>query len=284
MEERNSLGVVRKGAWTKEEDDLLRHFVQQHGEGKWHQVPLKAGLNRCRKSCRLRWLNYLKPSIKRGDFGEDEIDLMIRLRKLVGNRWSMIAGRLPGRTANDVKNYWSTRLRRKKSASCDKLKNHKPLQQVAKVETTKTVVIRPRPRTFSKNLNYLSSKLAATNSNLQQHNNLVLLQEPLAVTSSSTPIEINGISETLLGDDNKDSSSTVERALLWSGLQLEEEHDLFTNFWIEEDDVMAHTTSTTRRIGVNCSTTQQEEGLMSRMDYFFSFDDMDIWNNSKACI
>ncbi|TQE02251.1 hypothetical protein C1H46_012122 [Malus baccata] len=282
MEEGNSLGVVRKGAWTKEEDDLLQHFVQQHGEGKWRQVPLKAGLNRCRKSCRLRWLNYLKPSIKRGDFGEDEIDLMVRLHKLVGNRqWSMIAGRLPGRTANDVKNYWSTRLRRKKSASGDKLKNHKPLQQVAKVETTKTVVIRPRPRTFSRNLNYLSRELAATNSNLQQHNNQVLLQEPLAVTSSLTPIEINGISETLLGDDKKDSSSTVERALLCSGLQLE---DLFTNFWTEEDDVMAHTTSTTRT-GLNCSITEQEEeGLMSRSDYFFSFDDMDIWNNSKACI
>ncbi|KAM2626642.1 hypothetical protein TB2_000199 [Malus domestica] len=133
MEEGNSLGVVRKGAWTKEEDDLLQHFVQQHGEGKWRQVPLKAGLNRCRKSCRLRWLNYLKPSIKRGDFGEDEIDLMLE--------------------------------------------------------------------------------------------------------------------------------------------------DLFTNFWIEEDDVMAHTTSTTRT-GLNCSITEQEEeGLMSRSDYFFSFDDMDIWNN-----
>lgn len=194
----------------------------------------------------------------------------------------MIAGRLPGRTANDVKIYWSTRLRRKKSASGDKLKNHKHPQERAKVETTKTVVIRPRPRTFSKNLNYLSRKLAATNSNLQQHNNQVFLQEPLVVTSSSTPIEINGISETLLGDDNKDSRSTVERALLCSGLQLKEEHDLFTNFWIEEEDVMAHTTSTTTRIGVNCSTTQQEEGLLSRSDYFFSFDDMDIWNNSKS--
>lgn len=218
------------------------------------------------------------------DLGFVGYDFLIFLHICTQFRWSMIAGRLPGRTANDVKNYWSTRLRRKKSASGDKLKNHKPLQQVAKVETTKTVVIRPRPRTFSKNLNYLSRKLAATNSNLQQHNNQVLLQEPLAATLSSTPIEINGISETLLGDDNEDSSSTVERALLCSGLQLEEEHDLFTNFCIEEDDVMAHTTSTTRRMGVNCGTTQQEEGLMSRSDYFFSFDDMDVWNNSKACI
>nr|AJB28499.1 Myb10 short [Prunus cerasus] len=54
---------VRKGAWTGEEDDLLRLCIENHGEGNWHQVPYKAGLNRCRKSCRLRWLNYLKPNI-----------------------------------------------------------------------------------------------------------------------------------------------------------------------------------------------------------------------------
>nr|CAD1856952.1 transcription factor [Fragaria vesca]CAD1856953.1 transcription factor [Fragaria vesca] len=106
---------VRKGAWTKEEDELLKQFIEIHGEGKWHHVPLKSGLNRCRKSCRLRWLNYLKPNIKRGEFAEDEVDLIIRLHKLLGNRWSLIAGRLPGRTANDVKNYWNTYQRKKGS-------------------------------------------------------------------------------------------------------------------------------------------------------------------------
>ncbi|KAF3445427.1 hypothetical protein FNV43_RR10603 [Rhamnella rubrinervis] len=77
---------VRKGAWTKEEDDLLKKCVDKYGEGKWHQVPSKAGLNRCRKSCRLRWLNYLKADIKRGEFAVDEVDLLLRLHKLLGNR------------------------------------------------------------------------------------------------------------------------------------------------------------------------------------------------------
>ena len=49
-----------------------------------------SGLNRCRKSCRLRWLNYLKPNIKRGEFAEDEVDLMIRLHTLLGNRLEFI--------------------------------------------------------------------------------------------------------------------------------------------------------------------------------------------------
>ncbi|CAE5960443.1 unnamed protein product [Arabidopsis arenosa] len=101
---------LRKGAWTAEEDSLLRQCINKFGEGKWHQVPVRAGLNRCRKSCRLRWLNYLKPSIKRGKLSSDEVDLLLRLHRLLGNRWSLIAGRLPGRTANDVKNYWNTHL------------------------------------------------------------------------------------------------------------------------------------------------------------------------------
>nr|QST87262.1 transcription factor MYB113 [Abelmoschus esculentus] len=100
-------------AWTEEEDQLLKKCIERYGEGKWHRVPLLAGLNRCRKSCRLRWLNYLRPNIKRGCFAEDEVQLIIKLHKLLGNKWSLIAGRLPGRTANDVKNYWNCHLSKK---------------------------------------------------------------------------------------------------------------------------------------------------------------------------
>ncbi|XP_054804179.1 transcription factor MYB1-like [Prosopis cineraria] len=104
---------VRTGRWCKEEDDLLKDCVLKYGEGNWHLIPRRSGLKRCRKSCRLRWLNNLKPDIKRGDFSVDEIDMMIRLHRLLGNRWSLIAGRLPGRTPNDVKNYWNTHTREK---------------------------------------------------------------------------------------------------------------------------------------------------------------------------
>ena len=72
-----------------------------------------AGLKRCGKSCRLRWLNYLRPDIKRGNISHDEEELIIRLHKLLGNRWSLIAGRLPGRTDNEIKNYWNTNIGKK---------------------------------------------------------------------------------------------------------------------------------------------------------------------------
>ncbi|XP_073041334.1 myb-related protein 308-like [Primulina eburnea] len=104
---------TNKGAWTKEEDDRLIAYIRAHGEGCWRSLPKAAGLLRCGKSCRLRWINYLRPDLKRGNFTEDEDELIIKLHSLLGNKWSVIAGRLPGRTDNEIKNYWNTHIRRK---------------------------------------------------------------------------------------------------------------------------------------------------------------------------
>ncbi|CAN6451698.1 unnamed protein product [Victoria cruziana] len=104
---------TNKGAWTKQEDQILIDYIRKHGEGCWRSLPQAAGLLRCGKSCRLRWINYLRPDLKRGNFAEDEEDLIIKLHALLGNRWSLIAGRLPGRTDNEIKNYWNSHLRKK---------------------------------------------------------------------------------------------------------------------------------------------------------------------------
>uniref|UniRef100_A0A7N0T0K7 Uncharacterized protein n=1 Tax=Kalanchoe fedtschenkoi TaxID=63787 RepID=A0A7N0T0K7_KALFE len=104
---------TNKGAWTKGEDDRLVAYIRAHGEGCWRSLPKAAGLLRCGKSCRLRWMNYLRPDLKRGNFTEEEDEMIIKLHGLLGNKWSLIAGRLPGRTDNEIKNYWNTHIKRK---------------------------------------------------------------------------------------------------------------------------------------------------------------------------
>ncbi|KAL6009221.1 Myb-related protein [Asimina triloba] len=104
---------MKKGPWTPEEDIILVSYIQEHGPGNWRSVPTNTGLLRCSKSCRLRWTNYLRPGIKRGNFTETEEKMIIHLQALLGNRWAAIASYLPQRTDNDIKNYWNTHLKKK---------------------------------------------------------------------------------------------------------------------------------------------------------------------------
>ncbi|XP_062181480.1 transcription factor RAX2-like [Phragmites australis] len=109
---------VKRGPWSPEEDRQLRSYVQLNGTGgNWIALPQKAGLNRCGKSCRLRWLNYLRPDIKHGGYTEQEDHIICSLYSSIGSRWSIIASKLPGRTDNDVKNYWNTKLKKKAMAA-----------------------------------------------------------------------------------------------------------------------------------------------------------------------
>ncbi|KAK4356423.1 hypothetical protein RND71_025394 [Anisodus tanguticus] len=105
---------VKRGPWSTEEDAKLKDFIHKYGTaGNWIALPQKAGLRRCGKSCRLRWLNYLRPNIKHGDFSDEEDRVICSLYANIGSRWSLIAAQLPGRTDNDIKNYWNTKLKKK---------------------------------------------------------------------------------------------------------------------------------------------------------------------------
>ncbi|KAG6656419.1 transcription factor MYB35 [Carya illinoinensis] len=121
---------VKRGLWTPEEDAKILAYVSNNGIGNWTLVPQKAGLNRCGKSCRLRWTNYLRPDLKHDGFAPQEEDLIINLHKAIGSRWSFIAKQLPGRTDNDVKNYWNTKLRKKLTKLGIDPVTHKPFSQI----------------------------------------------------------------------------------------------------------------------------------------------------------
>ncbi|KAL7104872.1 hypothetical protein ACP275_07G008600 [Erythranthe tilingii] len=105
--------TLKRGKWEVEEDEKLINYINANGEGSWRSLPTNAGLKRCGKSCRLRWINYLKSGLKRGSFTPHEDETIVKFHNTFGNKWSLIASNLPGRTDNEIKNYWNSHLSRR---------------------------------------------------------------------------------------------------------------------------------------------------------------------------
>ncbi|CAN1232496.1 Transcription factor MYB101 [Linum perenne] len=113
---KGNLQGLKKGPWTAAEDAILMEYVKKHGEGNWNSVQKNSGLMRCGKSCRLRWANHLRPNLKKGAFTPEEERVIIELHAKYGNKWARMATQLPGRTDNEIKNYWNTRMKRRQRA------------------------------------------------------------------------------------------------------------------------------------------------------------------------
>nr|GMD27811.1 transcription factor MYB111-like [Ipomoea batatas] len=77
---------LKRGRWTAEEDRILTDYIHANGEGSWRSLPKNAGLLRCGKSCRLRWINYLRSDLKRGKFSPQEEEIIIKSHAILGNR------------------------------------------------------------------------------------------------------------------------------------------------------------------------------------------------------
>ncbi|KAF7850122.1 hypothetical protein BT93_L5823 [Corymbia citriodora subsp. variegata] len=113
VDKSNSKKAVKKGAWSAEEDQKLVAYIKKYGIWNWTHMAEPAGLARTGKSCRLRWMNYLRPNIKHGNITKEEEEIIINLHRVLGNRWASIASRLPGRTDNEIKNYWNICLKKR---------------------------------------------------------------------------------------------------------------------------------------------------------------------------
>ncbi|CAA6658743.1 unnamed protein product [Spirodela intermedia] len=192
---------LKKGPWTPEEDQKLLAYIDRNGHGSWRALPAKAGLQRCGKSCRLRWTNYLRPDIKRGKFSLQEEQTIIQLHALLGNRWSAIASHLPKRTDNEIKNFWNTHLKKRLAKMGIDPITHKPSSDAVSATggggggTTAAAAA-----TLSHMAQWESARLEAEarlarESKMHRPSAAAHFQSPAAASfSTSTPIHLQGSS------------------------------------------------------------------------------------------
>ncbi|KAJ0989708.1 hypothetical protein J5N97_008064 [Dioscorea zingiberensis] len=145
-------------------------------------------------------MNYLRPDIKRGNISPEEEDLIIRLHALLGNRWSMIAGRLPGRTDNEIKNYWNSHLSKKLKGQ--EFTKPNGLLSGRKTNHTKTTIKRTT-RQIKKNIDVVKGEEDPTGTK-------IYVPKPTRFTrsheGSRNSVNINEVALKLQGSDNNNIS------------------------------------------------------------------------------
>ncbi|KAF3625871.1 Transcription factor MYB3 [Capsicum annuum] len=158
---------VKRGLWSPEEDEKLIKYITTYGHGCWSSVPKLAGLQRCGKSCRLRWINYLRPDLKRGSFSPQEAALIIELHSILGNRWAQIAKHLPGRTDNEVKNFWNSSIKKKLQLS------HGTFSDLSIIfPNNNNLIANPNPNpSFDNSYSFNNPNVPITNSFMSSTNN-----------------------------------------------------------------------------------------------------------------
>nr|XP_043639582.1 transcription factor MYB98-like [Erigeron canadensis] len=161
---KNIMANSSKGQWTKEEDRILKEMVERCGVRKWSYIAqmLKGRIG---KQCRERWHNHLRPDIKKDFWTEEEDRILIAAHAEVGNKWSEIAKKLPGRTENSTKNHWNATKRRQYTKRKCRSKWPKPS---------------PILQNYIKSLNLPRGRM---NSNRSNDNTLAVVKPPLSVAN-----------------------------------------------------------------------------------------------------
>ncbi|KAK9014370.1 hypothetical protein V6N11_005531 [Hibiscus sabdariffa] len=122
--------TLNKGPWSPEEDRKLVAYITRYGIWNW--------IAKVREELRLRWVNYLRPGLKHGNFTREEVETILDLHQKLGNRWSVIASRLSGKTDNEIKNYWNTHLSRRLKPNL-----------MPKSESFQTPIVKTEPKSSS---------------------------------------------------------------------------------------------------------------------------------------
>ncbi|XP_004495379.1 transcription factor MYB14-like [Cicer arietinum] len=249
---------LKRGPWSLDEDQILTSYIQKHGHGNWRALPKLAGLLRCGKSCRLRWINYLKPDIKRGNFTNEEEETIIKLHEKLGNRWSAIAAKLPGRTDNEIKNVWHTHLKKKLTKTNSETKRVTKKPKIKRSDSNSSTITQSEQASLSFHEIETSSSASASAS---------------ACTSSSD------FSSVTVGESKNTKSEDIESMETISPI-------IDESFWSEAAALDETSTDMSSKNSLTVSneilplqySSNYDEIFQQSHDYNSNFDDgMDFW-------
>ncbi|PKU78424.1 transcription factor MYB102-like [Dendrobium catenatum] len=305
---------LKKGPWTPEEDQKLIDYIQKHGHGTWRTLPKNAGLARCGKSCRLRWANYLRPDIKRGRFSFEEEETIIQLHSVLGNKWSAVAAHLPGRTDNEIKNYWNTHIKKRLLRSGIDPVTHRPrldllnlssllntvlFNQPARLDALRLLDIKPQLNTHE--LLRIAINLMHQKQNLFKHNQVQesqpnyyqtisqqlpssLLYNPAQFINAS-PWQYNevnsfNLSENLMAANSKANNGNMEQpmsSLLYeaSNGEFSCEQNLYNNLDTKLSRPVPSMTSNNSSTTINNSKEDEKDSYCSNLFDFHTPDLLD---------
>ncbi|GAU36416.1 hypothetical protein TSUD_38840 [Trifolium subterraneum] len=236
--------VIKKGPWTEDEDAILMNYVAVHGEGHWNSVARCSGLKRTGKSCRLRWLNYLRPNVRRGNITLQEQILILDLHSRWGNRWSKIAEQLPGRTDNEIKNYWRTRVvKQARQLKCDV--NSKQFRDMLRYEWIPRLIERIQSTCTTADTNSYGQTQTTNCNNTKAHSdtcganaNPPMLSSEVSSYSSEVDVLVeSNISNYNLMESPEFGSTWQEWNCLDSNIQEFEQNGVFggSELWTDEN-------------------------------------------------